>query len=365
MSRKTPHVASPDQVRISRTGGDAIIEYADSAVPTIRLSIGPQLRQMSDDDVLELHNDAVRRMEHCESENEHVAIEIPLGRQQLRRSDPSSPLVPRGDIVRSVIDRDEAGGLAVRVDDHALSLEDLGRMLETYAGWGMRMVFVPRDEVHVDPLIDIMDPDRLEQQSFRAREQRAARPRRDRQAVPRQAVFQLRVTLVGSDPPIWRRLLVSSNRSLGTLHRVLQAVMGWSDSHMHRFELADEGRTFSDPRFQLENCDDEGRVKLRTLLDREGAAMRYLYDFGDSWQHEVELESILEPDGAALPRCTGGARACPPEDCGGLPGYFDFLTAIRDPSHPLHREAVHWWGRDFDAEVFDLLDANRALRRFR
>lgn len=365
MSRKTPHVASLDQVRISRTGGDAIIEYADSAVPTIRLSIGPQLREMTDDDVLELHNDAVRRMEHCESESEHVAIEIPLGRQQLRRTEPSGPLVPRGDVVRSVIDRDAGGRLQMRVDDHALSLEDLGRMLETYAGWGMRMVFVPRDEVHVDPLIDVMDPEQLEEQPWRGRTQRTDRPRRERRAVPRQAVFQLRVTLIGSDPPIWRRLLVSSNRSLGTLHRVLQAVMGWSDSHMHRFELTDDGRAYSDPRFQLDETGDEGRIKLRSLLDHEGAALRYLYDFGDGWDHQIELERILEPDGDELPRCIGGARACPPEDCGGLPGYFDFLTAIRDPSHPLHREAVHWWGQDFDAESFDLGNVNRALRRFR
>jgi hypothetical protein len=137
-----------------------------------------------------------------------------------------------------------------------------------------------------------------------------------------QEIYQIKVTLLGTSPPIWRRLLVPAGMTLDQLHHVLQAAMGWEDCHMHEFSKG--GRRFGQPGpgdglMWAEDVEDEGTVPLYTVLGRVGAKMRYTYDFGDDWEHGIVLEKRLAVDpNMSYPVCTDGQRACPPEDCGGI-----------------------------------------------
>ncbi len=177
------------------------------------------------------------------------------------------------------------------------------------------------------------------------------------------AIFQLKITLAEIEPPIWRRVLVPAEIRLDKLHDVLQAAMGWTNSHLHQFTIRD--RRFSDPRFdddgELE-FEDERKVPLDRLVGA-GQTLSYEYDFGDSWEHEVLVEEIREPESRmSYPACIAGARACPPEDAGGTPGYARLLESIADPKDPEHDEFLTWLGGVFDPEGFDLNLTNRALR---
>ena len=175
--------------------------------------------------------------------------------------------------------------------------------------------------------------------------------------------FELRVALRGIDPPIWRRFRVPAEIRLPALHRVLQRIMGWRNSHLHEFVAG--GVSFGDP-VEEDNYGpiDERRIRLSQLIRRPGERITYVYDFGDGWEHDLWLDrAVHDPAAAAATVCLAGARACPPEDCGGIGGYADFLAAIADPEHERHDEYRQWIGGDFDAEHFDLDAINRALAR--
>ncbi len=175
-------------------------------------------------------------------------------------------------------------------------------------------------------------------------------------------VYQLKITLKDSKPPIWRRVEVADDITLARLHHIIQAAMGWTDSHMHMFSLGRVSYGVPDPGY-VEDVHDERRVKLNQVLTAPKQQLSYEYDFGDSWTHEVLLEKVLAPEpGVSYPRCTAGKRACPPEDCGGVWGYADFLEAIADPEHERHEELLEWVGSEFDPEQFDVAEANAALR---
>jgi hypothetical protein len=186
-------------------------------------------------------------------------------------------------------------------------------------------------------------------------------PRRLRAAPP--SIFQLKVTLENIRPPIWRRLLVPSNTTLDRVHAVLQEAMGWTNSHLHQFTLQD--RRIGDPRADQDGgpqLEDERKVRLDHLL-REWQRLVYEYDFGDGWTHELLVEKVLEPDERIqYPLCVAGARACPPEDVGGVGGYENFLEALREHEHEQHDQVLTWVGGVFDPEGFDLNTVNRNLR---
>lgn len=184
-----------------------------------------------------------------------------------------------------------------------------------------------------------------------------------RPATPGQ-VYQLKVTLCNARPPIWRRIQVPSDITLGKLHRILQAAMGWTDSHLHRFEV--KGVSFGAPDPELE-FESERRAKLNEVAPAEGSKFRYEYDFGDSWLHDIVVEKVLPADpNVRYPVCIKGKRACPPEDCGGVWGYEELLETLRDPNHPDHEEMKEWLGdEEFDPEAFDPEEVNRELRRIR
>lgn len=176
-------------------------------------------------------------------------------------------------------------------------------------------------------------------------------------------VFQLKVTLKGSQPPIWRRVLVRGSTTLYKLDAIIQLAMGWTNSHLHLFYVDDVIYGEPSPEWDAR---DERRVKLGQIVAQAGDGFVYEYDMGDGWRHDVVVEKALpaEPD-ARYPLCLAGKRACPPEDVGGLWGYAGFLEAIRDPEHPEHADMLDWVGGEFDPEAFDIDAVNRYLRSLR
>jgi hypothetical protein len=176
-------------------------------------------------------------------------------------------------------------------------------------------------------------------------------------------VYQLKVTLQGARPPIWRRLQVRASTTLPRLHDTIQVAMGWTDSHLHEFIIGGVEYGLPDPDFG-DDMHSEKRVKMEQVVTAEKDRFVYEYDFGDSWNHVILLEKILPPQsGVHYPRCLAGKRACPPEDVGGVWGYAEFLEAIRDSAHPEHDDMLEWCGGAFDPEAFSLDEVNQILMR--
>jgi hypothetical protein len=176
-------------------------------------------------------------------------------------------------------------------------------------------------------------------------------------------IYQIKVTLLRTDPPVWRRLLVPAQATLAHLHDVLQATMGWENDHLHEFSVGKTRFGAHDPMGAREE-NDECTVPLSSVLVRVGSKAIYTYDFGDEWEHGIVLEKRLPVDpNLTYPLCTAGERACPPEDCGGIYGYYDLVEAIGDPDHDRHEEMLDWIG-EYDPEAFSLDEVNRALLRF-
>jgi hypothetical protein len=177
-------------------------------------------------------------------------------------------------------------------------------------------------------------------------------------------IITLKVTLRGTKPPVWRRLVMPGTMTLGDLHAAIQAAMGWHDSHLHAFDIG--GEQFGDRRM-VDDVADEHRVSLNGLLRSPVVRFTYTYDFGDNWEHTVAFEKS-EPviEGVSYPVCITGKRNCPPEDCGGVWGYQELLAILADPAHPEHAEQIDWIGEEFDPDDFDLERANTVLAaRFR
>ena len=169
------------------------------------------------------------------------------------------------------------------------------------------------------------------------------------------------VWLVDSDPPIWRRFQVDDQISLADLHPILQAVMGWEDSHRHRFQVRGDYYATPDPT-PLEDTLDAGSKMLADFSFLPNEKFAYTYDFGDGWLHQITVEMqqpMTEP--LTSPRCLAGERACPPEDSGGVWGYEDLLERFGDPDDPEYEELLDWLGGDFDSEKFDLQQINQRL----
>lgn len=176
------------------------------------------------------------------------------------------------------------------------------------------------------------------------------------------AVYQLKVTLKGSKPPIWRRIQVRGSTTLARLHRILQIVMGWEEAHLHQFIVDGIYYGEPDPDWDLD-IKSERRVRLEQIVSAVKDRFIYEYDFGDSWEHIIVVEKILPAEaGQRYPRCLTGRRACPPEDVGGVWGYLYFLEAISDAQHPEHEAMLEWVEDDFDPEAFDQEAVNRQLK---
>jgi hypothetical protein len=173
--------------------------------------------------------------------------------------------------------------------------------------------------------------------------------------------YVVKVTLLGTHPPVWRRILVPCDITLLHLHRILQTVMGWTNSHLHQFVV--QRHRISDPRSRVgTKVANENRTRLGELIWAVGASLLYEYDFGDGWQHELLLEEVLTGDESLQQICVAGKQCCPPEDCGGPQGFAELLNALRDANHPDHEEVCEWLG-DYAPESFSADDVNRRLRR--
>ena len=191
------------------------------------------------------------------------------------------------------------------------------------------------------------------------------------------AVYQLKITLYDSKPPIWRRIQVKNTITLATLHNIIQIVMGWEDCHLYEFERGkrpyivtyrdhDPDEPFGDAGFNPEGNVYE--VHLKEALAEEKQKLTYLYDMGDAWEHVLLLEKILPVDDKAVhPICLKSKGACPPEDFGGIWAYREFLEALPDKKHSGHQYAKEqlkeWFGGDFNPDDTDIEDINQQLKQ--
>ena len=165
-----------------------------------------------------------------------------------------------------------------------------------------------------------------------------------------EAVFRLKIVLADTDPLIWRQVEVLADTTLRQLHAVIQAAMGWDDDHLHQFHHRRETLP--------------GRLPLDELAARGVKHFTYVYDIGDSWEHRIQIEKKRAADpGASYPRLVDGAMCCPPEDVGGIPGFYDFLEAITDSGHPDHQDRLDWHGGPFDPLHLDMDHINKQLSR--
>lgn len=178
------------------------------------------------------------------------------------------------------------------------------------------------------------------------------------------SLYQIKVTLVGSKPPIWRRLIVKDNTRLDQLHSVLQVAMGWFNSHLHQYRVGNSYIGIPDQDIDID-VTDEQMVYLQDIISNVKDNFVYEYDFGDGWEHKIVLEKKLPLDSSESPVVIKGKKACPPEDCGGIWGYSDFLAAIQDPKHEEHEEMLEWVGGEFDPDEFDMNFINKKLNELK
>ncbi len=188
-------------------------------------------------------------------------------------------------------------------------------------------------------------------------------PLRTRKPSRSPSAYLLNVTLEEVRPPIWRRIRVDADLTLRELHHILQIALGWTDSHLHEFEIGGQRYGMPDPEEDVgEPPLDEQNYRLNELLQK-GRHAEYVYDFGDDWRHKIVVEGEKPAErGALKAECLGGARACPPEDCGGPHGYQELLEVLADSTNERHQELLEWVGPHFPPEDFDIVSVNRALR---
>jgi hypothetical protein len=183
-------------------------------------------------------------------------------------------------------------------------------------------------------------------------------------------IYQIKVTLKDFKPSIWRSIQVRSDATLGELHALIQTAMGWANSHLHHFIVGKPPNLrfigAPDPNegdIDLMEEENENEIAINRVLSATKKKITYEYDFGDSWEHEVALEKIVEAEaGAHYPRCLAGENACPPEDVGGVWGYVNFLQAINNSEHEQHDFYLESVGGEFNPEEFDLAAVNELLK---
>jgi Plasmid pRiA4b ORF-3-like protein len=193
-------------------------------------------------------------------------------------------------------------------------------------------------------------------------------PAKAKKASPADTVYQFKITLLDSQPTIWRRIQVM-DCTLEKLHEHIQTAMGWTNSHLNQFKIGEQ--RYADPLLMEKDFEEVGYLdstttKVSKILPKTGKQFRfqYEYDFGDSWYHKVLLEGCPKAEsGRQYPICLEGARACPAEDVGGVPGYAAFLEAIQNPDHNRHRELLEWVGGAFDPEAFDPVTATKSMKK--
>ena len=175
-------------------------------------------------------------------------------------------------------------------------------------------------------------------------------------------IYQFKIELKGISPKIWRSVQLNDNTQLLDLHYAAQIAMGWYDSHLYQFEKG--GVIYGDPEaLEDDNVQDDSVVNIVDLFKAEKDEISYVYDFGDNWEHKITLEKIIEAkDPLEHMICVGGKRNCPPEDCGGIPGYLDMLETLKNPESEEYKELIEWIGGEFDPEFFEMSIINDSFK---
>lgn len=176
-------------------------------------------------------------------------------------------------------------------------------------------------------------------------------------------VLTLRLTLDGVDSPrVWREIVIPASFSLAQVHRAIQAAMGWQDCHLHEFRIGDRSYGLSGIQFTDDpGILDGGKYRLGDLV-QVGTTFKYHYDFGDSWEHSAEVTATGSAAAEVVyPVCMAGEGACPPEDCGGAPGFADFKETLAGPPSAERDELLRWAGGDYDPVRFSLIRTNGRL----
>lgn len=183
-------------------------------------------------------------------------------------------------------------------------------------------------------------------------------------------LYLFRIELLYTEPTIWRRFYVPAAMNLERFHHIIQIVMGWENYHLYEFIAKEQ-------RFMPGDIDGEAlepsEYRLSEIVTRKGEVMQYYYDMGDNWEHKLKLEDAMfvPPDPKRHIGCLEGVRACPPEDTGGIPGYYRFCEVMADPGHEDYEDLSGWYrevyGTDkpYDSECFDLKAVNRQLPKMR
>ena len=180
-------------------------------------------------------------------------------------------------------------------------------------------------------------------------------------------IIQLKIILKYSKPPIWRRVLIHKDASFHDLHNVIQSVMGWENCHLWEFDFKNakiglSNNEMQDFSFNEVEIIDAEEITLDSCISKPKEKINYEYDFGDGWIHEIIVEKFLPKEkGTAYPICIKGKLNGPPEDCGGIWGYYNLLESIKDKTHPDHKDMLEWIGGEYDENYFDLEEINDDL----
>jgi len=176
-------------------------------------------------------------------------------------------------------------------------------------------------------------------------------------------ILQINITLMRTNPKIWRRILVTQNLNLERLHDAIQISMGWTFSHLFEFTVGDRKYGEPDPYAPAGSQAFHARnLKLSAIVDRNIKNFSYIYDFGDHWEHEILIEKQIVADSSQrYPVFVHGEGRCPPEDVGGIDGFEEFLSAIKDPSHEDYQHYQDWVGENYDPNTIDLEGINQGM----
>lgn len=181
-------------------------------------------------------------------------------------------------------------------------------------------------------------------------------------------IIQLKITLESTEPPIWRRVLVEKQITFFELHNIIQIAMGWENYHMFEFtfnkqRIGEPDDEFDDLDFGSNKVMDAAEVTLESIVTNTKGKISYVYDFGDNWSHKILVEKFLPRDNKiSYPICTDGELNCPPEDCGGIPGFYDLLEVIGNKKHPERKAMLDWLGGSYDPAYFDKDEVNEEMK---
>lgn len=178
-------------------------------------------------------------------------------------------------------------------------------------------------------------------------------------------ILALKITLNDTRPAIWRKILVPASVTFFDLHHIIQIGMGWKNGHLFEFEVGEHKIGYISPTDAFEDLADANEVTLDLLL-KPGVEFSYVYDFGDNWIHTVSVEALFEEEtGRTYPLCLEGQLACPPEDSGGIHGFYQNLEILKDKKNPDHAALKQWVGRGYNPEKFDISKVNAELPKFK